>query len=131
LLTPRATLLLRAAIDPGRAGERRLQGLSLCVSGTALPNEDSDEAAAASASYGGVMWCRLRRERRGVTAGEGGRGERRMVGVRVPPPRCRRAREPTSVFLTEQREGVVGEADGGEGRDCVGSEEWRRTDGGE
>jgi hypothetical protein len=48
-----------------------------------------------------------------------------MVGVRVPPPlpavagRC----EPTSVFLTEQHEGVVGEAGGGKGRDCVGSEE--------
>jgi hypothetical protein len=63
--------------------------------------------------------------RRGRSGGEeDGRGQ-------GTPPRCRRAREPTSVFLTEQREGVVGEADGGEGRDCVGSEEWRRTDGGE
>jgi hypothetical protein len=63
LHTPRAILLLPATIDSSRAGERRLQGPPLCISGTAPLNEDSDEIATASASSAGVAWCRLRREK--------------------------------------------------------------------
>jgi hypothetical protein len=81
LAHPRATLLLRAVIDPGKAGEQRLQGLSLCISSTNPLNEDLDQAAAAGALSVGVAWCRLRRERRGATAKEGGQGDRRVVEV--------------------------------------------------